>query len=292
MTVLTPSPPGIRFLLGLFAALPAALVGAMLLHLFPPPGLPPLAQRPLWPVWCWLALWLLMGALLAWPRRPAAWLWRGGLLALAALLGLAALVTLAGLPQGLAMAVALAVLAGACLVMRRRIGEGKVRPERPPKGLGAAKARTVPAPAPPNAATHAATQAATHAATHAPRWTRRVMALRAHLARHAGFWLCGALMLECFRLAHGVGADPQRGVGMVGMLLVFFLALPAVSLAAWLPRSAAVLLGLAAAGFGGLAWLSGLLAPLCAGLLLAALLVAGRRTVSRTEGADERRTSP
>ncbi len=232
---------GERWLLGLFAALPAALVAASLLQLAPPPGLSPLSQRPLWLAWALIVGWLLMAGGLAWAGRRPVRLWRLSLSALAALLLLAALLSLgADLPQGRAMALSLALLAAGALGLTRIVKDGPERPGRltGPVVLGAAR-RT---------------------------WWRQVVP---HLRRYAGFWLSGALMVECFRMAYVVAVDPQRGVGMLGMLLVFFLVLPAVSLAAWLPRSAAILLALASAGFALLAWLSALQLPLlAAGLLM------------------------
>jgi hypothetical protein len=233
-------PLGERWLLGLFAALPAALVAAALLQLAPPPGLPPLSQRPLWLVWALIVGWLLMAGGLAWAGRRPLRLWRLGLGALAALLLLAALVSLwAGLPQGPAMALSLTLLAAGAFGLMRAVREGQRRPARPSGPTVRATARLA--------------------------WWQRVVP---HMRRHAGFWLSGALMLECFRMAYVVAVDPQRGVGMLGMLLVFFLVLPAVSLAAWLPRSAAVLLALASAGFASLGWLSALHRPMLAAVLL------------------------
>ncbi|MFZ3119525.1 MAG: hypothetical protein WA159_14550, partial [Variovorax sp.] len=58
-----------RFFLALHATTPAALMVAVLAHLFPPAGLAPLAQRPVWTVWVLIGAWLLLSALAAWALR-------------------------------------------------------------------------------------------------------------------------------------------------------------------------------------------------------------------------------
>src|SRR6218665_1582891 len=62
------------FFLALHASTPAALGLAVLLHLWAPAWLAPLAQRPAWPMWALIGAWLLMSApaSLA-PRPPARW---------------------------------------------------------------------------------------------------------------------------------------------------------------------------------------------------------------------------
>ena len=72
------------------------------------------------------------------------------------------------------------------------------------------------------------------------------------------FWLAGLLAIESFRIAHIVAAEPARSAGMLGLLVAFFLVLPAATLQAWWPRAAAVLAALAAAALAGLAWRSGM----------------------------------
>ncbi|RYF70308.1 MAG: hypothetical protein EOO29_31980, partial [Comamonadaceae bacterium] len=82
-----------RFFLALHATAPAALIVAVLVHLWGPPGLPSLAQRPVWAVWVLIGVWLLMSAMAAWALRTLA-LWRvalggaGALLAVAGVVGL------------------------------------------------------------------------------------------------------------------------------------------------------------------------------------------------------------
>ena len=48
----------VRWFLALHATVPAAVLVAVLVHLWPPAGLPPLAQRPVWAVWTLIATWL------------------------------------------------------------------------------------------------------------------------------------------------------------------------------------------------------------------------------------------
>jgi len=242
---------GTRILLSLFAMLPASLVATMALHLAPPPGLPPLSQRPVWTTWALLGLWLLMAAALTWMARREAILWRLSLAVLAMLL----IATAAhGLwhqqPIGMAMAISLTILALAAMLLARVIKEQphskRIAAKNPVATARSGGASDDPIPA-----------------LKKPRealWHRAL----ASILRHSRFWIFGALMLESFRLAHIVGVDPQRGIGMVGMLLTFFLVLPAVSLSAWLPVTTVVLLAAASCGFIALAWLSGLWQPIAA----------------------------
>src|SRR6218665_3060249 len=92
-----------RFFLALHASTPAALGLAVLLHLWAPAWLAPLAQRPAWPMWALIGAWLLMSALASLALRPLA-LWRGALGGTAALLALAGGV---GLARGAGLAPAL-----------------------------------------------------------------------------------------------------------------------------------------------------------------------------------------
>ena len=77
-------------------------------------------------------------------------------------------------------------------------------------------------------------------------------------AAHLPFWLSGALAVESFRLAHVVAAEPARSSGMLGLLLAFFVALPAATLRSWAPRTTVLLWGLATLAYGGLAAKAGL----------------------------------
>lgn len=253
---------GERLLPALFAAVAPAVVAAALLHLAPPPGLTPLSQRPMWVAWTLIGVWLMLATALSLAGRQDASLWRWALGLLAALLALVALATvMAGLPLAGPMVMACGGLALCMLGLARCIGPQRVRAER---------AR--PEPAPPGPA---------QPLQRAGVWRRTAR----HLVRHAGFWLCGALTVESFRLAHIVAVDPQRGVGMVGMLLGFFVLLPAVSLAPWFPRVAALLSLTTAAGLAGLAWRSGLASPALLALPLLPLAAQQLRSSWRTARA-------
>lgn len=227
-----------RFFIGLYASSPAALLVAVLVQLFPPSQWTAPALRPAWPMWGLIALWLAASVLLAAVPR-AVTLWRAALTACAVSL-LAA--TFAGwwlgAPLQAGMAASLVAVAIGCATLVAGIGEHRVKHHRAKPGQTA------------NGAAHATASAAS-AASAALRW-------RARLLRGLPFWVSAGLLLEAFRLAHVVASEPQRGSGMVGMLVAFFLLLPAASLSAWLPRTAAVLMLLAALAYGGLALKAGL----------------------------------
>ena len=213
-----------RFFLALHATLPAALVVAVLVHLFPPSGLAPLAQRPVWTVWALIGAWLMLSALAAGALRALA-LWRvslggaGALLAAAGVLG-----RLQGSAHATAMLAGLVAVGGVCLAIAAFVGPQRV-------------------------------QAPRHTATHQrPRPGRGRFAVPGHLP----FWLSGVLALESFRLAHVVATEPARASGMLGLLLAFFVALPAATLRHWTPRIAALLWANAALAYGGLAAKAGL----------------------------------
>lgn len=254
---------GIRFFLSLFAMLPAALLAVMLLHLAPPPGLPSLAHRPVWTAWALLGLWFLMSVVLAWRTQREVRRWRISLGTLAVLLAAAAAYGLwHRQPMALAVALSLGGLAVAALVMGCAI---KAKPPARRAGPKRTKVDHVGPAAPASASAELIVGAPRSGGAVG----RRVLE---HLLRHGGFWLVGILMLESFRLAYVAGVDPERGVGMVGMLLSFFLVLPALSLASWLPGIAAVLIAVAVCCFLALGWLSGLWPPFVAAAALAIAL--------------------
>lgn len=224
-----------RFFLALHATMPAALAVAVLAHLYPPAGLTPLAQRPLWTVWALIGAWLLLSALVAWALRTLA-LWRvslggaGALLALAGVFG-----RLQGGTHATAMLAGLVAVGGVCLGIAAFVGPQRVQAPR----------RTVTRQAPPP--------------------ERGRFAVLAHLP----FWLSGALALASFHLAHAVATEPARSSGMLGLLLAFFVALPAATLRHWTPRTAALLWALAALAYGGLASKAGLVQWTVASVLCA-----------------------
>lgn len=220
---MSPSPDRVtslaeRFLVGLHAGVPAALLAVSLLQLFPPSELSSPARRPLWAVWGLVGLWLAFTLLLALPARRFV-LWRGALSLTSVWLLLAALAGMV-LHSALAMpfALALGLLALACVALAPVLGPHRVREHhRHAAGNKLAPRRRV-AP---------------------PPWRR--------LLAGWPFWVAGVLMLQAFWFAHIVAREPQRGSGMVGMLVAFFLLLPAATLAPWLRRTAATLAACAAA---------------------------------------------
>ena len=75
---------------------------------------------------------------------------------------------------------------------------------------------------------------------------------------HWPFVVVAALALESFRLGHIVATGAARPSGMAGLLVAFFLALPAATLRHWWGRWAAMLWLLAGAAYAGLGHKSGL----------------------------------
>ncbi len=260
-----------RFFLALHATTPAALILAVLVHLWGPPGLPSLAQRPVWAVWMLIGTWLLLSALAAWALRTLA-LWRvalGGAGALLALAGAVGLVLGSALASG--MLTSLALVGAACVGLAAFIGPQRVQAPR-------RKAVRHPAAAAPGRSAHPSTH---HPTTQRRRWPARVLG-RIGIPAHLPFWLAGALAVESFRLAHIVATEPARSSGMLGLLLAFFVALPAAAVRHWTPRTALLLWVLATLAYGGLAAKAGLdqwtiAAALCSLAAGAPLLIRARR---------------
>lgn len=242
-----------RFFLALHATTPAALIVAVFVHLWGPAGLPTLAQRPVWAVWALIGVWLLLSALAAWALRTLA-LWRVSLGGAGVLLAVAGAVGLVlGSAQGPAMLISLAAVGLACAGIAAFIGPQRVQAPR----------RKVLRPA-----AVATSGAAMHPVAARRRWQARGWGQIIVMA-HLPFWLSGLLAVESFRLAHIVATEPARSSGMLGLLLAFFMALPAATLRTWAPRTAALLWVLAALAYAGLAAKAGLLqwsvaAALCA----------------------------
>ncbi|MFN3436498.1 MAG: hypothetical protein ACK41V_02280 [Acidovorax sp.] len=232
-----------RFFLALHATTPAALIVAVFVHLWGPVGLPSLAQRPVWAVWALIGVWLLMSALAAWALRTLA-LWRVSLGGAGALLAVAGVVGLVlGAAQAPAMLISLAALGLACAGIAAFIGPQRVQAAR----RKAPRHEAVPIPG-----------QTEHPLTALRRWQPHGWG-QVIGAAHLPFWLTGLLAVESFRLAHIVANEPARSSGMLGLLLAFFVALPAATLRAWAPRTAVLLWVLAALAFGGLAAKAGLL---------------------------------
>ena len=259
-----------RFFLALHATTPAALIVAVFVHLWGPSGLPSLAQRPVWAVWVLIAAWLLMSAAAARALRTLA-LWRvalggaGALLAVAGALGL-----VLGSAHALGMLTSLLAVGLAGAGLAAFIGPRRVQVHRRKAVRHAAVA----------ASGIAAPPAAPRPRWHPRRWSRWVV------PTHLPFWLCGVLAVESFRLAHIVATEPARSSGMLGLLLAFFVALPAATLRHWAPRTAVLLWALAALAYGGLAAKAGLVqwivaSALCAVAASAPLLLRARRALHR-----------
>lgn len=218
----------VRCFLALHATVPAAVLVAVLVHLWPPAGLPPLAQRPVWAVWTLIGTWLITSLLAACALRHLA-LWRvslgsaGGLLVLAGAAGL-----VLGTPLQWPMLASLAALGVVLAGLAAFIGPARVQANRRRDSSDG----------------------------HAPRRTTR-WRWRWPPTQTLSFWLAGLLAIESFRIAHIVAVEPARSAGMLGLLVAFFLVLPAATLQAWWPRAAAALAALAAAALAGLAWRSG-----------------------------------
>lgn len=236
-----------RFFLALHATAPAALILSLLVHLRPPPGLAPLAQRPLWTVWALIGAWLLLSALAAWALRTLA-LWRvslGGAGVLLVVVG--AIGQARGSAQAPAMLASLAAAGLVCVGLAAFIGPRRVQAPRRKTVRPAAVARGP----------------ATQRGSRLREGGRRIV------PGHLPFWWCGVLALESFRLAHIVATEPARSSGMLGLLLAFWVALPAATLRHWAPRTATLLWVLAALGYGGLAAKAGLLQWIVASALCA-----------------------
>lgn len=224
-----------RFYLALHATLAAALVGAMALHLGPIPAhWPALAQRPVWTVWVLIGLWLALSAAGV-ALRPLG-LWRVAMgVAAAALLALG----LGGWALGTALAgsllAGLAACALACAGLAAMMAPARIQT---PRAAGKA--------------VRAVAGAVTATPMRAPWWQRMAG------WPHWPFVVAAAVALESFRLGHIVATGAARPSGMAGLLVAFFLALPAATLRHWWPRWAAALWLLAGAACAGLAFKSGL----------------------------------
>lgn len=221
----------VRCFLALHATVPAAVLVAVLLHLWPPASLPPLAQRPVWAVWTLIGTWLAASLLAAWALRHLA-LWRVSLGSAGVLLGLTGV-------AGLALSAPLQWPMLASLV-----------------ALGAVLAGLAAFIAPARVQANRRRDNGSHPPRRAARGGWRWPAMPS--TQTLSFWLAGLLAIESFRIAHIVAVEPARSAGMLGLLVAFFLVLPAATLQAWWPRAAAVLAALAAAALAGLAWRSGM----------------------------------
>jgi hypothetical protein len=254
----------VRCFLALHATVPAAMLVAVLVHLWPPAGLAPLAQRPVWAVWALIGTWLITSLLAAWALRHIA-LWRVSLGAAGVLLALAGAAGLVlGAPLQWPMLASLVALGAVLAGLAAFIGPARVQaPRRAAGGPGA----------------------------HAPRRPLRWRRPRRPSTQALSFWLAALLAAESLRIALAAG-EPARGAGMLGLLTAFFLVLPAATLQAWWPRAAAVLAALAAAALAWLAWRSGMAVWGIAAALCLAMGIAVLRRLHRQRRQQRHTAAP
>lgn len=256
----------VRCFLALHATVPAAMLVAVLVHLWPPAGLPPLSQRPVWAVWTLIGTWFAASLLAAWALRHIA-LWRVSLGAAGVLLALAGAAGLVlGAPLQWPMLASLVALGLVLAGLTAFIGPARVQAHRRRDSGG------------------------NHAPRRATRWRWRRPAKPSTQA--LSFWLSGLLAIESFRIAHIVAAEPARSAGMLGLLLALFLVLPAATLQAWWPRAAAVLAALAAAALAWLAWRSGMAVWGIAAALCLAMGIAVLRRLYRQRRQQRHTAAP
>ncbi|KQO16382.1 hypothetical protein ASF11_09380 [Acidovorax sp. Leaf76] len=257
-----------RFFLALHATTPAALVVAVFVHLWGPSGMPSLAQRPVWATWVLIGAWLLMSGMAAWALRTLA-LWRVALGGAGAMLAIAGVVGLAlGSAHAVGMCASLLAVGLAFAGIAAFIGPRRVQAHRRKAARHATVATSGPAAHP----------VAPRSRWHPRGWGRLVV------PAHLPFWLSGLLAVESFRLAHIVATEPARSSGMLGLLLAFFIALPAATLRHWAPRTTVLLWAVAALAYGGLAAKAGLVqwavaCALCAVAAGAPLLLRAHRAL-------------
>jgi hypothetical protein len=164
--------------------------------------------------------WLAISAALC-TLRNAVVLWRTVFALSAIILGGAAIAgVLMATPLGWPMLAALVALAISLAWVGLVIGEDKVkRPSRSRENGAPQKSKSAPE----------VRVAEANVEGKGDRWLRTAL-----------FTWSAILFIEAFRMAHIVGTDPHRGVGMVGMLIALLIVLPAASIAAWWPRATAV----------------------------------------------------
>ncbi|HWU98729.1 MAG TPA: hypothetical protein VN114_09465 [Oxalicibacterium sp.] len=172
--------------------------------------------------WWFLGIWLLLSLAIAFIPPSIVTVWRTGLFFCMAVL---VLVVIAGIrqnsPLAMDMAVALMVIAAPIMFVTQKLRAQPAKSVR----------NTAPVLAPPMARQKI-------------NWSRRLC------------WCVLALcMLEAFRLGQ-VSSNLLKGVGSAGMLLSFFVMLPALSVSTWFPRIASACWFLAAALLIAMAWYS------------------------------------
>ena len=229
-----------RLWLAAHATVPLGLLATTLLQHWAPAAWSPLHSRPAWPTWAALGAWAVAALLLAcWPRGVA--MWRSALVATASLMAAAAVAGgVAGAAgwAGFSAALAAGSAAAACCALG-------LRDAVPP---GAARRAAVPC-----------------APRHRPAPLRWWPALSFVVAA-----VCG---VYAFWVARSTAPPLERAGGMAGMLVAFFLLLPAATVRAWSARCAAALLLVASALLAGLAWRTG--GVVWSGWAMAAMGLAG-----------------
>lgn len=236
-----------RALIGLHCGAVAALALIASLAVWLGRGLELLPQNRGGGPGAWLAAWLGLALLIGLPRRARA-AWRLGSLLCA---GGWLLAAAAGVARGSALAVSggALLLALGCAALALGLREGA------PPVSATPSARSAPRPPLVQRAAQRDRGARERVATWAP-W---------------GLWLVSFVV--CFAAA-ATGAGAARATGHAGMLLCFFVMLPALSLRPWFPRFAAAAwllsaLLLAALGVHAALWITGLIALPVAGCVLA-----------------------
>lgn len=251
-----------RWMIGLFGASVVALTAVCVASVLLRARFELLLNQKGWGVWAFLAGWLVLGALIARISRPVA-AWRIVLGLTAFVLGATAV---AGFAVGSALSAeflaALSLGAVLCIAIAMMIGEERVKRPRVRRLRVGSYAAHRPL--------------STGALDSIAVWRKRVI-------RGLPFWATGIVFVESFRLAFVVNQDPARGAGMVGMLIAFFLLLPAASLATWLPRTSATLYAIAASGSAMLLSKTGMAQWAIAAIGATGLAVAASRDKPRSE---------
>ncbi|GGC11883.1 hypothetical protein GCM10007205_21250 [Oxalicibacterium flavum] len=189
-----------RAMTGLHVALTAALAAMAVASVLLGADFELLAARQGNGAWWFIGIWLVLSALIA--VLPGSIVqWRAGLCVSAAALLVAALAGLwRGAPHAMAMGIALLTLAAILVFSAWQL---RARPHKP-----AHLARSDARPAD---------------------WKRRLC-----------WWIVVLCMAEAFRMAQLGAGNAVKGAGSFGMLLVFFVLLPALSVSTWFPRLAGI----------------------------------------------------
>lgn len=208
-----------RAMNGLHVALTAALAAMALASVIWGADFELLAARQGNGAWWFIGIWL--GLSIAIAVLPGSIVqWRAGLYVSAAALLVTALAGLwRAAPHAVTMGIALLALAAILVFSAWQL---RARPHKPARVSAKAVRATKPVAQPAD-------------------WKRRLC-----------WWILALCMAEAFRMAHLGAGNAVKAVGSLGMLLAFFVLLPALSVSTWFPRLAGACWLLAA---GLLAWL-------------------------------------